>query len=295
MQAAATPKKSTNVRFSILALQTAFRTLGATAPGLAAEAAAWLWARPIRARLRPEQAHWLDRARRTWVDAPDGPLRLYEWGQGPTALLVHGWGGHAGQLTPLVEPLIDRGFRVVAVDLPAHGESRQGAPNLLTFGRALAAAEEAAGGFEAVAAHSMGAAAVAWAMEAHGLRASRAVFVAPAASLLEAEGRFSALVGLAEPVRLRMRGLFERRLGVAMARLNAVAAAPSMTARLLVVHDEGDREVPFEEGRALAAAWPGATLVPTSGFGHHRILRQPEVIERAVGFLAGAGDQPMRR
>ena len=40
------------------------------------------------------------------------------------------------------------------------------------------------------------------------------------------------------------------------------------------------------EGRDLAGAWPGARFVATEGLGHLRLLRDPQVIASAVGFLS---------
>ena len=44
--------------------------------------------------------------------------------------------------------------------------------------------------------------------------------------------------------------------------------------------------MPWEDGNALARAWPNAELVSTSGLGHRRILDDPEVVKRAVAFVA---------
>nr|MBA2673324.1 alpha/beta hydrolase [Ramlibacter sp.] len=44
-------------------------------------------------------------------------------GDGPVALLVHGWGGHAAQMLPLALALEQRGIQPVLLDLPAHGRS----------------------------------------------------------------------------------------------------------------------------------------------------------------------------
>ena len=43
--------------------------------------------------------------------------------EGACVLLVHGWGGHAGQMLPLAQALIVQGLRPVLLDLPAHGKS----------------------------------------------------------------------------------------------------------------------------------------------------------------------------
>lgn len=69
------------------------------------------------------------------------------------------------------------------------------------------------------------------------------------------------------------------------------ALCPEVLARQLdvpglVIHDQDDRDVPIEEGAAVARAWPGAQFVRTTGLGHRRILRDPEVIARAAAFIA---------
>jgi pimeloyl-ACP methyl ester carboxylesterase len=60
---------------------------------------------------------------------------------------------------------------------------------------------------------------------------------------------------------------------------------------MLLFHDPEDREVPWEHGRRIAEAWPGARLVRASGLGHNRLLRDPAVIGEAVAFVAEAGRQ----
>ncbi len=61
-----------------------------------------------------------------------------------------------------------------------------------------------------------------------------------------------------------------------------------MSASLMVIHDKGDRFVPYSEGAELAAAWPEGRLMTTFGLGHHRILRDRDVVNAAVDFVADA-------
>jgi len=280
------PKKSTNVRFLQLALQATFRALGATSTPLAALLADRLWSTPPRAPLRPEQRAVLGEAERLAADAGDMRIAVYAWGSGPAVLLVHGWGGHAGQLAPLVAPLRARGLRVLALDAPGHGATRGGAPHLVAFAQAIAAVDRLAGGLHGVVAHSLGATAAAFAMREHPVRPERAVFLAPAADMTEASRRFARLLAVPGAARDEMQRRFERRLGVSWDRLRVPSIAAEMAARLLVIHDENDPEVPASEGAAIAAAWPGASYVRTEGLGHHRIVRDADVIDRAAAFLA---------
>ena len=41
----------------------------------------------------------------------------------PKVLLVHGWGGHAGQMLALAQAVAAEGFTPVLLEMPAHGRS----------------------------------------------------------------------------------------------------------------------------------------------------------------------------
>ena len=79
----------------------------------------------------------------------------------------------------------------------------------------------------------------------------------------------------------------ERRLSLTYADLDLRRTRESMKAQLLVVHDEGDAEVGRVHADAVAAAWPGARRLTTRGLGHYRIMRDPQVVEQVVAFIAG--------
>jgi hypothetical protein len=81
-----------------------------------------------------------------------------------------------------------------------------------------------------------------------------------------------------------VRGRLERHFGMPLADCDLPRMAGAQEARLLVIHDRGDAEVPWEDGAAIARAWPGAILETTRGLGHRRILREPEVVARAAAF-----------
>jgi hypothetical protein len=55
---------------------------------------------------------------------------------------------------------------------------------------------------------------------------------------------------------------------------------------LLAIHDRDDRETEADGSIRVTKIWPGATVELTEGLGHRRILRDPAVIELALGFLS---------
>ena len=126
-------------------------------------------------------------------------LRGYIYGDGPTVLLVHGWGGNQGQMSSFIDPLREAGYRVITVDLPSHGESPTGAYGSTTTIAEMADAITATvvhfGGVHGVIAHSGGASALGYAMRRK-LRVDRAVLLAPMAAPTRYLEQFGAMFGL---------------------------------------------------------------------------------------------------
>lgn len=207
----------------------------------------------------------------------------------PLVLLVHGWGGHAGQLLPLARALATSGFTPVLVEMPAHGRSAGTVSNLPQFARAIdyVAARLVQRGetIKAVVGHSLGANALAYAAS-RGLPVERLVLVAPPASPHEFTRYFAQVFGLSEATRAAMEGLIEAREAILMPLLEPAAVGPRIEQRTLVVHDREDRVNRFEDGVAFRDAIPGARLVATQGLGHRRILKDASVVQAVTAFIA---------
>lgn len=267
--------KSTTVRI----LQRGMRALDAVSPETAQRLAFDWFGKPRR---RPEEPFI---AGHRFSIPEDGPeLAVWDWGEGRTVLLVHGWNGNAAQLSGFVPLLVRSGYYVAAPDLPAHGYSAGTRSNVRAMADALLRLGRRVGPVHAVIAHSLGAAATVIAM-AEGLGAERAVLIAPPADLPKYATLFARTIGLSTGSVAGMLALIDRALG-GRERFDLQALARQQTANALVLHDPHDREVPFSDGRAIAEAWPGAILEGLPGAGHTRALRDPDVISRAVGFLA---------
>lgn len=279
----------TNVRASITERLTraTFPPLSRVAPGLAARLADRLFFTPPRPRRSPRVDAFLATGCRRNVIVGGTPVAIWHWGAGPAVVLAHGWGGVGAQLRSFVPPLLDRGFSVVAFDAPGHGRSGGRQTSMVHFARALRAVADSVGSVHAVIAHSLGGAATALALR-DGLRTRRAVLLGAPADPEDWTREFARRLRIPAPVMDRMRARVESRLGVAWSELRILGMAESLETPLLLVHDRDDAEVPWPDGAALAAAWPGARLVTTTGLGHRRILREPSVVAEAVAFVAEA-------
>lgn len=218
------------------------------------------------------------------VPSGDYQVTGYSHGAGPLVLLVHGWSGHARQLVRFVTPLVEAGKRVVAIDLPAHGASTGKEATLFDMAAAVRDVAAVCGEVEGAIGHSLGAAALTWALRG-GLKAERAVLLAPA---LEPSGfahRVSTGLGLVEAAEAGFVARIEARVGRSMDSMRLSQHVQGLATAALVLHDPDDDEIPLAHGQELAGAWPNATLETVAGVGHHGILKSAWVVERATRFL----------
>ena len=291
-----TPKrlqKSTNVRaLQRRAIGVGLRAIESVSVDAAAEVALHFMFKQIRRFDRPSwEQQLLDRADdRFLLPWRDGHLAAWSWGDGPIVLLVHGWEGRGAQLGRFVEPLIAAGYRVVAFDGPAHGEStttRGSMPDQLA---AIERVAQHLGEVHAVIAHSMGGAAATIAA-ARGLDA-RFALLAPAGSPRDYFLAARHQVGFSRSTLWRLLDRAADTVGFGWDELDTPMRAIENEMPALIVHDEDDREVSIRHGEAIHSNWRGSRLYRTSGLGHRRILKDPSVVNAVVEFIVDADKSP---
>src|SRR5512138_842117 len=113
---AALPRHSTTVRSPPVAprtLRAALAASAAVAPALASYAGERLFLRPPRRRATPGDLAALSGGEPFAFASGGETIRAWRFGEGPAVLLVHGWGGAAAQVAPLVAPLVRAGCSAV--------------------------------------------------------------------------------------------------------------------------------------------------------------------------------------
>ena len=279
--------KSTTGRLIVTsAVGAALRVLGAVSPETADALTLDLFCRPQKPKrtLEPRAPGLV--GHRFTVPFGDENIAVWDWGEGPTVLLVHGWNGCAAQMSRFIEPLVRAGYYVVAPDLPAHGASSGRRTNLFEFAEAIALLGRRVGPVHGVIAHSLGAAAAAISL-ARGLDVKRAVLLAPPSRPQPYAMAFADSLGLSPARASALLANIDRVAG-GMDNIDLRSLGPSQRARALVLHDPADREVPVTEGKAVAETWPGAIFEALPGRGHTRLLRDVDAVRKAVAFVAEA-------
>jgi pimeloyl-ACP methyl ester carboxylesterase len=230
----------------------------------------------------------LERGTNYRVPFAGGELAVTTWGSAaPTVLLMHGWGGSRAQMTGFVDPLLSAGYRVVAYDQPAHGDSDGKMTNLLEISPTMDILAEKQGNFDVVIAHSFGTLITSYSLVKRNFpRPSRLVYFGAFNRLLDTLPRFQAAAGLPDEIIEGFRIMLDENFGRGV--LEAIVheeLAPQIDIPALMFHDTADNVTPVEDSRAIARAWKRARYVETTGLGHRGALQSKEIHEQLVRFL----------
>lgn len=250
---------------------------------------------------------------RTYAGRPDDVLPLgarpfavrgdpavrggYLWGtgDGPVALLVHGWGADSSSMHPLVPGLRGLGFTVAAFDAPAHGVHPGDRATMTQYAAAVAAVLRSLGTVRVVVAHSLGSIAAVSGAAATGTELACLAVLAPTCTLSGVLERWApADLRVTRPVVERVYRELHARNGVPVSHWDVRSRGAGVGCPVLAVHDPRDPVVPYADAEAIAAALPDVRLVPVPGRGHLGVLLAPEARAAVTAFVAEHGRDPQR-
>jgi len=232
-----------------------------------------------------EVIEWGDNYR---IPFDGGELAVTTWGSnGPTVLLMHGWGGARAQMTGFVDPLLFAGYRVVAYDQPAHGESDGTMTNLLEIAPSMDLIAKQEGPFQAVIAHSFGTLITSYALvERNFPPPAKLVYFGAFNQLLESLPRFQLIAGLPDEIMDGFRAmLYENFRREVLDSITNELLTPRIHIPALMFHDVSDNVTPVEDSRAIAQVWKQVRYVETEGLGHRGALQSKSIHEQVVKFL----------
>ncbi len=269
-----------------------FRSMGSVMPELTGRMALRLFGTPQSRHISRRTQTIMSQAEAITIPHGHGKLAGYVWDAESAEvvkgaiLLVHGWENSASHLANFVPPLLEQGFKVVAIDGPAHGKSSGTHTNLIDFSQGIQAAVGQLGPFYGIIAHSFGGAATAFTLHQNQqISVEKVVLMGTPSRLSDVLDRFASFIHLPERGLQAMGQTIFNRFGFPVDSMSVELGVTEFSARGLVVHDKQDDVVPFSDAEAIAQAWPQGQLLATDGLGHRRILRDPEVIRQVIDFL----------
>jgi pimeloyl-ACP methyl ester carboxylesterase len=215
-------------------------------------------------------------------------LSATTWGEeGPTVLLLHGWQRNRHSMTGFVTPLMAHGYRVVAIDAPAHGDSPGRRMSPFTYAKTVLEVGRSIGLLKAVVAHSMGGFATIQALH-DGLRVSTVVLLAaPTRSMVSYPLAFVKEIGLNSTIQNAFVKRMATDAGLPHEELGLEYLGRDLNPRALFIHDPRDNRVPYSDAEQTVRVWPEAKLETVHRLGHGGVLTDANVIAKSVQFIAG--------
>lgn len=209
----------------------------------------------------------------------------YDWGSSdsPAVLLVHGWEGRGSQMGYFVKPLLNAGYRVIAFDAIAHGDSPGRQTNMPEFAQIIKGIEKEVGSFYAVIGHSLGGTAAGFAI-AGGVRSAKLITICSPTTIEFIFDAFAQQINASSKTIERLRQFLENFTGKISKDYSFTNFAGHINTPGLIIHDKHDKEIPYSQGLALHKNWKESQLVLTERLGHRRILRDDEIIRKIINF-----------
>lgn len=221
------------------------------------------------------------------IKAAGKSIQCYRWGNSEKkVVVVHGWAGRATQFRRFIKPLLKAGYEVIGADGPAHGLSQGWKTDIAEFEDMLKTLWKVIGVPEAVIAHSFGGAAVVYSAR-NGLPVKKLINIASPSIGDEIIDTYLRAVNGTQKTKVFFKKYIERKTGKSFDDYTASYIIKGVTQpmELLLVHDEGDKDVSMNHPLAVMEAYPKATLLRTTGLGHTRILKDDKVIRAVVTFI----------
>lgn len=211
---------------------------------------------------------------------------VYSWdGGAKVALILHGWSGHYAQFYRYINTLIQAGYSVYALAPQGHGRTLGMRSHAGMFINSLKAFHEWFGqDIDLAIGHSMGAASLLYAASELNLYRQVLLFSAPSA-IKDVLNDFAKGVNLSSRSTAIFLQSMEVVSGYPLSELDMYRRAEKVHAPVLLVHDERDRQIAYENALKLKQGLSHGQLLSTTGLGHSRLLTDEHVHAKIAAAL----------
>lgn len=275
------------MKFYLFLLKLYFNSIGLLFPRNSIKRLDRLFSTPRGTVIRSKETAVLKNAKQAYLKTQDYNLAIYEWGVGNNfVLLCHGWESNAGSLGAMVEPLLQRGYRVIAFDGPAHGKSSGKQASLLKFKDALVSIIQAYGTPDIIIGHSLGAMAIMLANSETNIPIRKSVLFAPINQVSVVFEEFKNMISIPDKLYQKFIKRLESKSGYLLTNLvfENIALKTALK-EVLVLHDSKDQITPIRHSQEITKNWDESQLAIIEGSGHYKILWNDNALDEVFQFI----------
>jgi esterase/lipase len=280
--------KNLRQRAGIIYYRTKFKLLSAVSKKKAAEIAIDLFCTPQLRYKKPLPKNFIE-AEKLHFTIYGETVQGYRWNKGGSrkVLIAHGFNSSVASFDRYVQPLVNKGYEVLAFDAPAHGRSTGTRINAAVYKDMIVMINEQYGPIKSFMAHSFGSLGVSLALEdiPHD-DDYRLVLIAPATESKAAIDFFFSFLRLNEAVRNEFEEMVYQVRQKPISWYSVSRAVKNIHAKVKWFHDEDDDTTPWEDAKkVMEQNHPHIDFVVTRGLGHRKIYRDNKIVESIIDFL----------
>jgi alpha-beta hydrolase superfamily lysophospholipase len=208
-----------------------------------------------------------------------------KFGVGPCVWMIPGWEGRGSQFKDLTLALMDEGFSVMLWEAPGHGDTPGKNTNMIEV--SLMLEKDMRSQVEpprALIGHSFGGA-TSCLVAGKNIPTPLVVVIAAPIEIFKIFKNYWERIQLPARARKVFLELAEKKTGVVVQEVNTAQIAKGYQHRMLIIHDENDKEVPFSNLAKFKEIKPDVEIYGTQGLGHRRILSSPVLAKKIVSVL----------
>lgn len=277
----------------LLLLKTYFGWTSLVNPGKAAQKSFRLFQRVQKKNIREREEHFFALSRPFKVHHQNQVVDCFELGNpgGELVILVHGWDSNAGSMSMIAHAMARQGKRVISFNLPGHAFSPSRYTNLVECKEAFLAVVDFLDPRKpfSVVAHSFGSAVTVYSLSKGNYSIDKLVLLTNPNKIETIFRDFKDIIGLGDRAYKRLLRLSLEKLGEPLSKLSVQENLKKIDYQgLLLIHDRLDKVLPYKHSVEVNSEIEDAKLITLEGVGHYKMLWNPEVIDRTVGFVNGS-------
>ena len=223
-------------------------------------------------------------------------LNCFQWGEGKTVILAHGWGSRASHMAFIGKFIAGLGFKVITFDAPAHSslnsEGLKTKSSMFEFSRAIGTVANYFKPIYAVIGHSLGSAAAVFAITGHEpfedykFDLEKLVLISCPADLRSLIINYCKENNIEDSVSVDLEFGLEARYNFRVEDFSVVSTLKELNAKKLLIHDSGDESIPVTDAYEIIKANDDILFHETSGAGHSKLLMNRSVLAKIKDFLS---------
>jgi pimeloyl-ACP methyl ester carboxylesterase len=241
------------------------------APKFASKKALDLFSTPRKGRVNAYQETFLESATKAIIKYNHLDVATYVWkGTNKKILLAHGWESNTSRWNTLIEDLKKDQHTIIALDAPAHGNTSGKFFNAILYAECIG--------------HSVGGMATGfYQYKYQNKHLEKLILLGAPSEFTGVFKRYVDMLGYNSRIENGLNTLVEERFNQKPEHFSLANFSKTIDTKALLIHDENDNIIPYEDAKLIDKNYKNATLISTKGLGHG--LKSEAINKHITSFI----------